>query len=76
MQTAMALFVLLIHFVLYPLLPRAIHKQFSGAYYPNRLINFLEGLLSSSPIRTVKRVLCPGIAKSALEPPMLETSLV
>ena len=31
---------------------------------------FLEGLLSSSPIRTIERVLSPGIVKLALEPPV------
>jgi hypothetical protein len=31
---------------------------------------FIEGLLSSSPIRTVERVLSPGIIKIALEPPV------
>lgn len=31
---------------------------------------FLEGLLSSSPIRTVERVLSPGIIKLALGPPV------
>lgn len=31
---------------------------------------FIEGLLSSSPIRTVERVLSPGIVKIALEPPV------
>ena len=31
---------------------------------------FIEGLLSSSPLRTVERVLSPGIVKIALEPPV------
>ena len=31
---------------------------------------FIEGLLSSSPIRSVERILSPGIFKIALEPPI------
>lgn len=31
---------------------------------------FIEGILSSSPVRTVERVLSPGIVKIALEPPV------
>jgi NAD(P)H-binding len=31
---------------------------------------FIEGLLSSSPVRSVERILSPGIIKIALEPPV------